>query len=253
MRLESYAVTDTGPVREHNEDSWGADVDAGLFVVADGMGGHAAGEVASRLAVETVTEIMLEEEDPDETRLLMAVDDPADRIRERLRYAMNQSSVRIRKAVESNPAQAGMGTTLVVLLVEGSEAHLAHVGDSRIYLFREGQLQRLTRDHTVVQQEVDAGRLTPELARTVPHKNILTKSVGYHGPVDPDATTRGVQHGDVFVLCSDGLTDPLPDSDIQTLCAEKHPEDLAQALVEAALIGGTEDNVTVMVVVASDD
>ena len=117
----------------------------------------------------------------------------------------------------------------------------------------DGQLQRLTRDHTVVQQEVDAGRLTPELARTVPHKNILTKSVGYHGPVDPDATTRGVQHGDVFVLCSDGLTDPLPDSDIQTLCAEKHPEDLAQALLDAALTGGTEDNVTVVVVVASDD
>ena len=138
MRLESYAVTDTGPVREHNEDSWGVDVDAGLFVVADGMGGHAAGEVASRLAVETVTEIMLEAEDPDETRLLLAVDDPSDRIRERLRYAMNQSSVRIRKAVETNPAQAGMGTTLVVLLVEGSEAHLATWGTPESTCFGMG-------------------------------------------------------------------------------------------------------------------
>ena len=253
MRLESYAATDTGPVREHNEDSWGVDLDTGLFIVADGMGGHAAGEVASRIAVESIIEIMLEGEDPDETRLLVSVDDPADRIRERLRYAMNQASVRIRQAVEKEPANAGMGTTVVVLLAESGQAHMAHVGDSRIYLFREGQIQRLTRDHTVVQQEVDAGRLTPELARTVPHKNILTKSVGYHGPVDPDATTRGIEHGDLFVICSDGLTDPLTDSEIQAICASAHPEDLAQALVTAALEGGTEDNVTVVVVSAFDE
>jgi serine/threonine protein phosphatase PrpC len=253
MRLESYAATDTGPVREHNEDSWGVDLDTGLFIVADGMGGHAAGEVASRIAVESIVEIMLEAEDPDETRLLVSVDDPADRIRERLRYAMNQASVRIRKAVEKEPAYSGMGTTVVVLLVEGDQAHMAHVGDSRIYLVRDGQIQRLTRDHTVVQQEIDAGRLTPELARTVPHKNILTKSVGYHGPVDPDATTRGIEPGDLFVLCTDGLTDPLADGELQKLCVSTHPEDLAQVLVEAALEGGTEDNVTVVVVNAFED
>ena len=251
MRIEAYPLSDTGPVREHNEDSWTVDMESGLFVVADGMGGHAAGEVASRIAVETVTEILLETEDPDETRLLVAMEDPGDKLRERLRYAMNQASLRIRKAVEVQPTFSGMGTTLVVLLVEGNQAHIAHVGDSRAYLFREGNLQRLTRAHTVVQQEVDAGRLTPELARVVPHKNILTKSVGYHGPVEPDAGTRAIDEGDIFVLCSDGLTDPVDDEQIADLCAGSHPEDLAQALMDAALENGADDNITIIVVVAT--
>ena len=108
MQFDGFVVSETGPVREHNEDSWLMDVDEGLFVVADGMGGHAAGEVASRLAVEAVRDVMLEGEDPDETRLLMDVMDPTDFLRERLRYAMNQASLRIRREVEVNPSYAGM-------------------------------------------------------------------------------------------------------------------------------------------------
>jgi protein phosphatase len=126
------------------------------------------------------------------------------------------------------------------------------VGDSRIYLFRDDRLLRLTRDHTVVQQEIDAGRLTPELARIVPHKNILTQSVGYHGPVEPDTSTRPVEPGDVFILCTDGLTDPLSDEQLTDLCRDNAPEDLAEVLVQAALQAGTEDNVTVVVVAAGD-
>ncbi len=252
MQLEAYAVSDTGPVRENNEDYWLVDVDGGLFIVADGMGGHAAGEVASRIAVETVQDVILGADDPEETILQSMVEDPHDLLRERLRYAMNQSGQQIRKAVEENPAHADMGTTLVVLLIEEGQAHLAHVGDSRAYLWRDGRLRRLTRDHTVVQQEVDAGRLTPELARIVPHKNILTRSVGYHGPVDPDTSTRNTEAGDVFILCSDGLTDPLDDNDLTRLCQEVHPEDLAQTLLEAAMGAGADDNTTVVVVVVGD-
>ncbi len=253
MRLEAFAWTDAGPVRENNEDSFLVDEETGLFLVADGMGGHAAGEVASRLATDTIRDLLQGGSDPDETRLDRDVGDPADVLRERLRYAMNQASRRIRREAQDHPEFAGMGTTVCVLLVENEHAHIAHVGDSRIYLYREGQLSRLTRDHTVVQQEIDAGRLTPELARHVAHRNYLTQSVGYHGPVEPDTATRPLLPGDQFVLCSDGLTDPLDDAAIARICAECDPADLAERLVRDALSAGAEDNVTVVTVLVRED
>lgn len=248
MILEAFARTDPGPVRENNEDDLLIDVEHGLFVVADGMGGHASGEVASAIAVETVQDVLLNAHDPDETRLDRQALDEDDAIRERLRYAMNQASVRIRREAIDNPVHSGMGTTLTVLLLEEETAHFGHVGDSRLYLFRNDRIKRLTRDHTVVQQEIDAGRLTPELARIVPHKNILTQSVGYHGPVEPDTSTRPVMPGDVFVLCSDGLTDPLDDEALAGICRRTPFEELAEELVQQALTNGTEDNVTVVVI-----
>jgi protein phosphatase len=126
------------------------------------------------------------------------------------------------------------------------------VGDSRVYLIRDGVLSRLTRDHTVVQQEIDAGRLTPELARTVPHRNYLTQSVGYHGPVEPDTLTRPVEPGDLFVLCSDGVTDPLDDRRIAGIAGEVDMTDLAERLVSEAIRGGGEDNITAVVVRVCD-
>ena len=253
MNLEATARTDPGPVRENNEDNFLVDLDAGLFVVADGMGGHAAGEVASAIAVEAVGEVLLQEVDPDETRVSVDVTHGDARIRERLRYTMNQASLRIRKEAMADPSQMGMGTTLVALLIEDGMAHLGHVGDSRAYRLREGQLTLLTKDHTVVQQEVDAGRLTPELARIVPHKNILTQSVGYHGPVEPDTMSEPVQPGDLYMLCSDGLTDPLDDEQLADIMRGVPVDDLAELLVQKALEHGTEDNVTVVVVGISDD
>ncbi len=252
MQLDAVARTDPGPVREHNEDSFVVDLETGLFLVADGMGGHASGEIASAIAADTVQEVLLGGINPDETRLDRGIMDDEEELRERLRYSMNQASIRIRKAALANPVHAGMGTTLVVLLIEDDEAHIGHVGDSRLYLFRDDRLLRLTRDHTVVQQEIDAGRLTPELARIVPHKNILTQSVGYHGPVEPDTSTRPVEPGDVFILCSDGLTDPLDDEQLAEICRGTAPEDLAEVLVQSALEAGTEDNVTVVVVAANE-
>jgi protein phosphatase len=252
MQHDAVARTDPGPVRESNEDCFLVDVEAGLFIVADGMGGHASGEIASAIAVETVQAILLGEINPDETRLDRSSMDQEETIRERLRYATNQASVSIRKTALANPVHAGMGTTLALLLIEDDEAHMGHVGDSRIYLFRDDRLLRLTRDHTVVQQEIDAGTLTPELARIVPHKNILTQSVGYHGPVEPDTSTRPIEPGDVFILCSDGLTDPLDDEALADICRETAPEDLAEVLVQKAIEHGTEDNVTVVAVHIQD-
>lgn len=248
MKLDAVARTDPGPVREANEDNFLVDVDNGLFLVADGMGGHASGEIASAIAVDAVQQVLLGDINPDETRLDRSMLDQEEEIRERLRYAMNQASIQIRKAALANPIHTGMGTTLVVLLIEDDEAHIGHVGDSRLYLFRDDRLLRLTRDHTVVQQEIDAGRLTPELARIVPHKNILTQSVGYHGPVEPDTSTRPTEPGDIFLLCSDGLTDPLSDEQIEDICRNTPPDDLAEVLVQEALSAGTEDNVTVVAV-----
>ncbi len=253
MKLEAFAWTDPGPVRENNEDSFFVEEDGGLFVVADGMGGHAAGEIASKIAVDTVRELLQGSLDPEETRLERDVQDPADVLRERLRYAMNQASAKIRREAQLHPAYSGMGTTLCVLLIEADSAHIAHVGDSRIYLVRDGVIYRLTRDHTVVQQEIDAGRLTPEMARQVPHRNYLTQSVGYHGPVEPDTATRPILAGDLFVLCSDGLTDPLDDPEIAEICSNAHPNDLAESLVQAALKGGGEDNITVITVRVVED
>jgi protein phosphatase len=253
MEMEAYGRTDIGPVRQGNEDTLLIDLSNGVFAVADGMGGHAAGEVASEMAIEAVHSTLVGASDPDETRLARetGVEDAADILRERLRYAMNQASVQIRRAADKNPEQRGMGTTLVVLVVDGDQAHLAHVGDSRAYLFRDGRLTRLTRDHTVVQQEVDAGRLTPELARMLPHKNVLTQSVGFHGLVEPDTTTRMVLPGDRFILCSDGLSDPLDDQEIERIVSSTPLDLLCDALVEEALRAGGEDNVTVVAVEVS--
>jgi PPM family protein phosphatase len=247
MHFEAFGRTDAGPVRENNEDSLLLDIDSGLFIVADGMGGHASGEVASALAVGTVREVLLDGQDPEETRLNRPLDED-ESVRERLRYAMNQASVRIRQQAFHNPAHRGMGTTLTVLLIEEEIAHFSHVGDSRLYRYRDGRLRRLTRDHTVVQNEIDAGRLTPELARISPNKNILTQSVGYHGTVDPDTATQPVEDGDVFMLCSDGLTDPLDDKSLAEIFSRTAFGDLADVLVKEALVNGTEDNVTVVVV-----
>lgn len=250
MELEASARTDPGPVRENNEDNMMLDLERGIFIVADGMGGHAYGEVAAQIAVDVTHRVLLDEhEDPDETRLMRDVDveDVSDRLRERLRYAMNQASIAIRRRAAQIPGADDMGTTLVVLLIDEEQAHLAHVGDSRAYLVRNSRLQRLTRDHTIVQQEIDAGRLTPELARLVPHKSILTQSVGFHGPVEPDTSTRIVQPGDLFILCSDGLTDALKDDEILQVALAHPPDMLADALVETALSAGGDDNITVVV------
>ena len=247
MIFEAFARTDVGPVRENNEDNMLLMHEEGLFIVADGMGGHAAGEIASEIAVATVKEVLLEEHDPDETRLNRPLDEE-ESIRERLRYAMNQASIRVRQEARINAAYRGMGTTLTVLLLEEDIAHFSHVGDSRLYLYRGGNLRRLTRDHTVVQNEIDAGRISPELARIMPNKNVLTQSIGSHVTIDPDTATRHVEEEDIFMLCSDGLTDPLDDKALSEIFEKTPFADLADELVQQAIDNGTEDNVTVIVV-----
>ncbi|MBN1334696.1 MAG: serine/threonine-protein phosphatase [Deltaproteobacteria bacterium] len=246
MLIETTTRTDPGPVRACNEDWFLVDEDSGLLLLADGMGGHAAGEVAARIAVDTFRELLLGQTDPDETRLDRITAGRSDMVLERMRYAMNQASLRIRQAALLDPSRTGMGTTLVAAILEEGLLHLAHVGDSRAYLWRGDRLERLTRDHTLVQIEVDAGRLTPELARIAPHKNILVQSIGFHGAVDPDTSVLPLAVDDVVLLCSDGLTDPLDDASIARICRCTSPTDLPDVLVKAALDGRGNDNVTVI-------
>jgi len=253
MEYEAFARTDLGKVRENNEDSLLLDVDNGIFIVADGMGGHAAGEVASAIAVDVIHKTLMKAYDPEETRLFRRIEDldSADMLRERMRYAMNQASVQIRQEARLNPESRGMGTTVVLMALAEEHSHVAHAGDSRAYLVRADRLIRLTRDHTVVQQEIDAGRLTPDVARLVSHKHILTQSVGIHGAVEPDTSTRRIESGDLFMLCSDGLSDTLEDEQILKIILDSPVEMVADTLVEEALKVGAKDNVTVVVVSVS--
>lgn len=246
-RLELAGRTHMGRVRDRNEDHWTADEGLGLVAVADGMGGHPAGDVASRLAVETVVQ---------ELSGSGGSRSPSSRTSEgegaggRMAEAVRSANRRILEDGEENPERMGMGTTLTVLTLDPEEGRyrVAHVGDSRAYLLRDASLEPLTRDQTPLQREVDAGRMTREEARVHPMSNVLAQALGTAPEVDPQVTAGEARAGDLFLVCSDGLTAVLSDARIETLVAEDEDgplEEIADLLVEATLNGGAPDNVTV--------
>lgn len=229
--LSFGAATHTGRIRSGNEDSYVALPEYGLWLVADGMGGQEAGEVASAIAAYTVCEAIKQ----DAT----------------LEQAIEQAHDTIRAASENTAANQGMGTTIVALLVQGNSYQIAWVGDSRAYLWDLRRLQRLTRDHSMVQELVDAGAITAEQATTHPQRNIITQSVGVPTVEGPrievlEGQWRAGQH---ILLCSDGLSTELLDGEIRnTLADAVSPQDGARQLLRAALSRGGHDNITVMVV-----
>ncbi len=223
-------VTDTGRKRRRNEDAYV--VQPPLFAVADGMGGAQAGEVASRLA-----KAALEETDPG------ALSGP-----ERVTSLIQEANRRVHERSNADPATSGMGTTMTVALVEGSGVTIGHVGDSRAYLVRDGRLEQLTEDHSLVNELLKSGKLSPEEAETHPQRSVITRAVGTDPDVDVDSFIVDAQDGDVFLICSDGLTDMVGDDAILGL-VEKNRRDLdraARELVSAANRGGGEDNITVV-------
>jgi protein phosphatase len=222
-----YARTDLGLVRSNNEDSYLVDKERGLAIVADGMGGHAGGEVASKIAVDTISE-----------RLNAAGSLwPFGRLgREGARIvdAIRLANRRVRDAAAQDTSLTGMGTTVVVLWIRGRYAHVAHVGDSRIYRYRKGGLVQLTRDHSWPSEEAAM-------------RNVLTRAVGAEDKVDIDHRVVDVGRGDVFLLCSDGLTRPVADECIvETLRDSQNGDQASAALVELAKRNGAPDNVTVV-------
>lgn len=229
MKVRVGASTDVGLVRERNED--GYLVQDPLFVVADGMGGHRGGEVASKVALDSLAAA---KPDTDGDALVDGV------------RAANRA---VHERAESDPQLSGMGTTLTAILAGAGVVHLAHVGDSRAYLLREGELRQVSEDHTVVEQLIQEGRLTPEEAEIHPHRSILTRALGVEEEVEVSAQTLRVEVGDRLLLCSDGLTTMVGQEEIaDVLSKEKDPQKAADALVAAANEAGGVDNTTAIVV-----
>ncbi len=240
MQLAVAARTDIGMIRAGNEDSLYADANAwrGLFIVADGMGGHAAGEVASEMAVQIV-----------ERELQSVKDLHDDTAIERMVHALKEANSKIFERTLSEADKQGMGTTSSVLMLGGSRYVIGQVGDSRIYMLRDGSLSQVTRDHSYVQEQVDAGYLTPEQARYHPYSNVITRCVGASENVEPDTYTGEVKAGDVFLVASDGLTGMVDDRRLhQILLARVKPAQMVDALISEANGRGGLDNITAIVI-----
>ena len=233
MKVTTAVATDVGLVREGNEDSYLTDEP--LFAVADGMGGHRGGEVASQLAVETLEKLFKK-----------GIGELPDQVQEANRVVFERSVV--------DEKVAGMGTTLTAALVEGDRIRLAHVGDSRAYLLREGDLRLLTEDHTLVHRMVTEGEISKEEAETHPQRSVLTRALGVETVVDVDDDMVQVRPGDRLLLCTDGLTSMVSEQAVEeVLGAVPDPQEAAQRLVQLANEGGGTDNTTVVVLDFSDD
>jgi len=240
VKLIHAARTDVGMIRSGNEDNFTVDATQarGIFIVADGMGGHAAGEVASEMAVQIVL---------DELRNVRDLDgeDVVQLVASALKLANRQIHERTLTEVDKQ----GMGTTASVLVLSGARYLIGQVGDSRVYLLRAGKFAQLTKDHSYVQEQVDAGYLTPEQARYHPYSNVITRCVGAGSDVEPDIYRGEVKPGDVFLVASDGLTGMVDDRRLaQLLSSPALPERKVQALISEANGRGGLDNITAIIV-----
>jgi protein phosphatase len=251
--IDAFGLTDVGRKREHNEDAYALDVSEGLFIVADGMGGHAAGEVAAKITVETIGEFIAATRQKEEATWPFRYDHQLQFNSNRLAIAIEKANERVMAAVAAQPWLKGMGTTVVAGLLNEKTLSLAHVGDSRAYLYREGRLQRLTDDHSWVHEQVAAGILTEEEAKSHPLKNVVTRALGGGPSVSPDLQELTFQPGDEFLFCSDGLTTMLTDEEILDAAEEdREPQNLCRKLVDTANERGGVDNITVVVVRVPD-
>jgi serine/threonine protein phosphatase PrpC len=235
MLIRSAASTHVGMRRQTNEDRYAIVPDLGLYLVADGMGGHKAGQVASQMACEAAV------------RAIDALQGASVSLAERLRHAVACANREVFTAAEAKPELSGMGTTFVALLFGGERLGLAHVGDSRAYLLRQGRLRGLTDDHSIVAELLRRQEISEADARQHPHRHVLTRALGVRPRIEPDLAEMTPQPGDVFILCSDGLMTHVPDSEIAArVCDELDLVVAAAGLVDAANHAGGIDNTTVL-------
>ncbi len=252
-RLRAVGLTDTGKVREHNEDAIAYDSDIGLFVLADGMGGYNAGEVASGIAVKTIMNLVREAyavqelENPDRSTGLS-------RPGIILRDAIARANMIIHHTAKSQEQCEGMGTTVVAGLLYDNKVVIAHVGDSRMYRLRGDRFEQVTLDHSLLQELVDRGFYTPEEAQRVTNKNYVTRALGVEPSVEVEIHEEPVQRGDYLVLCSDGLTDMVEDEDIHLTISTfgANLDTVAKQLVQLANDNGGRDNVSVLLTEVTD-
>lgn len=253
MRLaaEVAGKTDVGCVRTNNEDNFGYDLRLGIFVVCDGMGGQAAGEVASKLGVDTLLSYFRNGQPPaenPETVTTHTYDDLSSR-GQALASAVSLANKTIYQAGQQQAAQAGMGSTVVAALVDGNALSIANVGDSRIYLIRQGVIQQLTQDHSLVMEQVRRGIITREQAEHSEVQNIILKALGSEETVDPDVEDLVVVPGDILLMNSDGLTKYVRDEEIlKFVTAAPSLEQACEALIQAAKDRGGDDNITCLLV-----
>lgn len=251
--LEIASATDPGMVRSHNEDSIGTDAEIGLAVLADGMGGYNAGEVASGIAVAMLTTEMKQALGDHEPH---ASDSSGELMAEKfVRENSAKANAAIYQTAKSQPQYSGMGTTLVIALFFDNRMTVGHIGDSRLYRLRADALEQVTRDHSLLQEQIDSGMISKEQARFSQNKNLVTRAVGIDPEVETEVHTYPVQRGDIFLLCSDGLSDMVPDDEIQaTLTALQSNLPLAaKQLVQLANDCGGRDNISVILVRILDD
>lgn len=245
MQFRSVGITDVGLVRGHNEDNYLINDELGLFLVADGMGGHAGGERASAVAVLTVEEAFVS---------VQVMDGNADsearraRVGERLERAIVRSGQRIHQEASEDSELHGMGTTLVSLALEDNCAVIGHVGDSRVYRIRSGEVAQLTDDHSLVAERVRLGLMTDEEGKTHRMRNVITRSLGYQEEVEVDLIYDELQVGDRYVLCTDGLSGYVEGDELMRVVSSPDLQAAARRLVDLACERGGEDNITVVLV-----
>jgi PPM family protein phosphatase len=248
IKALSAGLTDVGRKRSHNEDSYLIDDELQLFVVADGMGGHAGGCTASRIAVETIDKELRAVRNggvnPFKAQATLQ-DSP---LPDFLRTAVEKACFEIYRAAQEDPRLAGMGTTVITLCVQHEHALFAHVGDSRAYLVRGDLIQQISEDHSLVNEQIKAGMITPDEARHSRYKNIITRSVGFEEEVQVDVMGIVVQQGDSFILCSDGLANLVEDFEIRDAITSSDLKDAPKKLIDLANERGGDDNITVIVV-----
>jgi PPM family protein phosphatase len=252
LKAASAGLTDVGRKRDHNEDSFLIDDELQLYVVADGMGGHAGGGTASRIAVETIDKKLRDlragtTEKPSPTNL----QDSA--VPETIRSAVEQACLAIFAKAQEDPELAGMGTTVISLMLDDAHAFFAHVGDSRAYLVRGDLIQQISEDHSLVNEQIKAGMITPEEARHSRYRNIITRSVGFEEEVQVDVMGLLAEAGDTFVLCSDGLANMLEDTEILETVRSLPLAEIPGKLIEMANERGGDDNITVVAVRVEHD
>jgi protein phosphatase len=293
VRLRAWALSDVGRRREQNEDSLLEDDRLGLYAVADGMGGHLGGAYASQLALKIVhreikkaagdhaaacerLRAQLRGDDgvgrrrgPRETRrtdampaAVPAMADgetldvelrPASVAAELMELCAMKASAAIYEAAQKDPKLAGMGTTMTAMLYDDGKMHVVHAGDSRAYLWRDGALRQLTEDHSWIQEQVKAGMMTPHEARFSRYRNVITRSIGYEKDARVDSIPIAVAAGDCFLLCSDGLSNPIEPAELAQAMAQSWYRTLPRGLVDLANQRGGDDNITVVVVYAGND
>ena len=246
MSLIVKGETDTGRVRDHNEDQYlalGRDQSppgaGALLVVADGMGGHAAGEVASKMTVDGIVQ-SLNDQSEEASKL------EGNAFGVFLGKVFEEVNQEVWQAAQEDDKR-GMGTTCTLAAIRGDQLFLAHIGDSRAYLLRDGELHQVSKDHSWVEDAVDQGVITREQARTHPNRNVITRAIGLDPQPEIDTSVMPLADGDLLLLCSDGLNSMIPDEDIHRILTSSSPEDVCQALIDAANDQGGHDNTTVVV------